>query len=524
MNQLAYAARDLFPLTPYAHQLRAMQFIVGRGNRYALLMEQGTGKTPVLINDAARRYAEGQVDVLLALAPSGVHSNWVLREIPKHMPRWVQHRAAAWYSGPSKAEKEQLASVMEPDTGNVLRVLAMNWEALTTADGLACAIDFLSSKRRGAFTACDESQRVKSPKAIRTKRLLKHIKPLSDVRAIASGTAILNSPWDAYSQFGYLDTGILKTESYTVFKAEYAELLPPGHGLLRHIAQRTRNAYTPQIVARDLEGRPKWRNLAQLDKLIDPWAFRVLKKDCLDLPDKVYTQRFFRMTRDQAARYALLRDDLRLRLEDGITIKPVARIAALTKLSQVVSGYFIPPGGSSETATRFVPIEDDPKMLSLWDEVEQCLEAGEQVIIWARFHVEIGDICELLRKHEVAHVAYHGGVGRSERSGNIDAFESGRARVLVGQQASGGTGITLVAPHSVAAQMTVIYFSNTFALEDRVQSEDRAHRIGQEKTVRYIDILCAGTIDERIVASLTSKIDLAATVLGDKRRALTMLD
>lgn len=198
----------------------------------------------------------------------------------------------------------------------------------------------------------------------------------------------------------------------------------------------------------------------------------------------------------------------------------MARIAALTKLSQIVSGYFLVPG-MGDVVQRIMPADKNPKFDALLDLIE---DSEGQIIIWARFRVEIDDICEILRKKDITHVQYHGGIKRGDRPQAIRDFESGAARVFVGQQAAGGTGITLIAPNSAAATISVIYFSNTFALEDRLQSEDRAHRIGQEKTVRYVDILAANTIDERIVESLRSKVNLAQHVLGDKRRALDLLE
>jgi SNF2 family DNA or RNA helicase len=245
----------------------------------------------------------------------------------------------------------------------------------------------------------------------------------------------------------------------------------------------------------------------------------VLKKDCLDLPEKVYTQTFFRLTPAQLKAYKLLKDDLRLQLEDG-RIAPMARIGALTKLSQIVSGYFLVPGTENDVQ-RIMPTDKNPKFKALLDLLE---DAEGQIIIWARFRVEIEDICQILRKENITHVQYHGGIKRTDRPQAIKDFESGAVRVFVGQQAAGGTGITLIAPNSASDTITVIYFSNTFALEDRLQSEDRAHRIGQDKTVLYVDIIAQDTIDERIVESLKSKVNLAQHVLGDKRRALDLLE
>lgn len=507
---------QLFKVQPYEHQRMALNFIRKR-LYYALLMEQGTGKTAVLLNDGARRWGAGELDGTLVLAPNGVHANWTLREIPTHMPDWVQLTSAAWYASPNRSETSALDELFSAHAGRSLRILTMNWEALITKDGWEMALRFARSCGR-LFLVGDESQRIKNPKAKRTKAVLRLV-PYSSVRAISSGTAVVQSPWDAFSQFGMLHPSILQTESYVAFKAEFAELLPPGHGLLRHIVERTGGRYMPQIVARNEDGTPKWRNLDKLERLIAPHSYRVLKKDCLDLPEKIYTQRYFRMTSKQRKMYDLLRDEFRLKLENG-QIAPVERIASITKMSQVVSGYFIVPG--TDIVQRIMQAEDNPKLLMLMDEIEDRMEAGDQVIIWARFHAEIKDIMTMLKKMEVEAVEYHGEVPARQRQIAIDSFQGGltgcaAARVFVGQQAAGGTGITLTAASSV------IYYSNTWSLEDRLQSEDRAHRIGQRRQVTYLDLLAQDSIDDRVVKALRSKTDLAKTVLGDTRRALELL-
>ena len=510
-----------FKLQPYAHQLAALEFIAERPH-YALLMEQGTGKTAVAIWDFALRYLSGALNGVLVLAPNGVQTNWVRRELPAHWPEDTACAAEAWTSGAGKRESENIRALLQPNVDS-FRILTMNWEALNTEEGYSAAFAFLRSLGAKGGILADESQRAKNPAAQRTKALfrLKALAPA--LRAIMSGTPILKSPWDAYSQFSWLDERILGTTSFWAFKAEYAELLPPGHGLLRHIAQRTRGKKPdPQIVAKDpITGLPRWRNLERLERLIAPHSFRVLKRDCLDLPEKVYTQRWFAMAAKQRAAYDRLKEELRLVLEDG-TILPVERLGALTKLAQVASGYFLIPG--THTPQRLISLEVNPKIAVLMEALESCLEAGEQVIVWARFQAELRDIAERLAERRWAFVEYHGAIGsKTARQEAIDAFERGEAKIFLSQPAAGGVGLTLIAAASVAASMTVIYFSNTFNLEDRVQSEDRAHRIGQQKTVRYIDILAEDSIDEAIVVSLRAKKDIAAIVTGDARRAAEVL-
>ena len=100
---------------------------------------------------------------------------------------------------------------------------------------------------------------------------------------------------------------------------------------------------------------------------------------------------------------------------------------------------------------------------------------------------------------------------QDERQENIKKFQNGdECRFLVGTPQTGGYGITLTKAN------TVIYFSNGYDLEKRLQSEDRAHRIGQKKAVTYIDIICEDTVDEKIVKALREKINIASEVLGEE--------
>lgn len=504
-----------------AHQDEALKFISSKSTLpdcYGLLMEQGTGKTPVEIVDAARRWEAGQINALLVLAPNGVQSNWVLRELPKHMPEGVKWAAAAWYSGAGRHEQEMLDQMINAPAES-LHVLCMNWEALTTQKGLAYAQKFCEKFAGRLKVTVDESQRIKNPKAERTKKLLL-LKKYTTVRSILSGTMILNSPFDAFSQFGWLNENILRTSSFPAFKAEYAEIMPPTSGLMQHLAKQGIK-YLPQIVIKDAQGRPKWRNLDKLEALIAPHIYRVLKKDCLDLPEKVYQQRWFQMTPKQESVYAKLRDELRILLEDG-SESPIAKIGSITKLSQLVSGFYLVPG--TDVAEWLMVQENNPKFNVLMEELETSRAIGEQVIIWARFQAELKAIAVLLKAKGWSYVEYHGEVTKKkERIAAIDKFERGEVEFFLSQQAAGGTGLTLIAPKSMTKTMSVIYFSNTWSLDDRLQSEDRAHRIGQEKSVRYVDILGEDTLDAPILTALRNKQDIAAIITGDARRAAATL-
>jgi len=205
----------------------------------------GTGKTFIIINNAADLWSDGLCGSVLVLAPNGVHSNWTRIELPKHMPEWVRWRSATWQADASKTEQKEFEGIFEP--GDDLRIMSMNWESLQNKRGIEAATRFCRSSRQ-LMIVCDESDAIKNPSAKRTKELMK-LKKYSHWRRIMTGTPITNSPYDAFSHFSFLDTWILGTDSYYAFKAEYAELLRPGNRLYDGIVQRT--GRSPQVVARD---------------------------------------------------------------------------------------------------------------------------------------------------------------------------------------------------------------------------------------------------------------------------------
>lgn len=489
-----------------AHQLKALAQSERR-SFYGYLMEQGTGKTWVDMADTEEKFGRGVIDAFMIAAPRGVHTNWTRREIPTHMS--APHVAGAWRSGMGVTERKALNKLLEPQ-GDKLRIFAINYDALITKDGRKFAEDFLRSARAGAKISADESQRIKTPTTARTKAMLE-LRDLALVRRIDSGTPITKNPGDAFSQFQFLREGVLGTSNYRAFFAEYAQLLNAQNPTTeddwrfrKEIAKNPRMAFALRVARDDVTGMPIYRNLQQLADIIAKHSFRVLKKDCLDLPPKAYSQRWFELSGKQQAAYNLMESELRIMLEDG-SLSPVSKLAALVKLQQITSGYVIVPGRDEPMYVA----EDNPRLNLLVDTLE---DIEGKVIIWARFKEEIAAIARALRAAGRKVVEYHGGVKERDREAAIDDFQEGDADTFLGNAAAGGMGITLTAAN------VAIYFSNSFDSEHRRQSEDRNHRKGTKgDKVLYIDLTCHNSIDESIVRSLQQKFDLAATIMGDRK-------
>ncbi len=491
-------SRVIYKNEPMNHQVLCLTRH-GQDRAFFLAGEQGTGKTFIIINNAAQLWHAGQCDAVLVLAPNGVHINWTKKEIPKHLPDWVQVATAAHSIDNRKAQRDAVSALLVG--GRALRILTMNCESIGTKNGFAIAEAFARSASK-LMLVVDESDTFKNPSAIRTKALMR-LKPLSMWRRTMTGTPSDGSPYALYSQYNFLDERILDCPNYWAYKAEYGVMLHRGHPLLEAIKRKNPALRgTPQIEVRDANGRPKYRNLEKLAARIAPHTFRVLKKDCLDLPPKVYKTVYFPLTPEQQAIYTRAENDLR------VDDTPFHRIAISTKLAQITSGYYVHP--ASPDPVRIPGAT--PRMDLLIERIQSALEANEQVIVWARYTPQILHIAEALTALKIPHATYYGETKQDARTEAREAFERGDIKVFVGNQQAGGAGIELV------AASVVIYFSNNFTLRDRLQSEDRAHRKGQTHTVVYIDMIAENTIDEDTVEALVSKQDVAEAILTSVQR------
>lgn len=506
-----------------AHQAIGARLLSENPQHYMLGCEQGTGKTWMLLADAERQYEAGEIAALLVIAPRGVHHNWVRREIPTHLS--APHIAIAYSSGAGKRAMKQLEALVTPSDATELRILTINVDALSSAVGFRLAHALVT--RFKAMIVWDESHDGKNPAATRTKRAIALARHAVSRRA-ASGTPIGQGPADAYSQFDFLAPGLLGTTSYRAFVAEYSQLLPPTNQLALSIVERRtpglvaeyRDAVrwgereriadltarlsrvAPQIVARDVNGRPRWRNLEKLTAKLDRYMYRVLKRDCLDLPPKVYQTHYFELPAAQRRLYDYVDDASRFDRQDGI-VDIYSALTKAGKLRQVTSGFIMVDG----EATELMPDAVNPRLGALIDCVA---DLDGQFIVWATFREEIVAIERAMRALGITCTTYCGDTSDAERADAIDAFQAGSIRAFIGNPASGGTGITLT------AAQTAIYYSNNFSLQTRLQSEDRNHRIGTTGTALYIDLAAADTYDETVAAALQSKREVAEAILGDE--------
>ena len=468
-----------FKNKPFVHQAAYLQ----RFWEYptsALFAEMGTGKSFMLINNAAMLHDKGKINAMLIVAPKGVYRNWYKSEIPKHMPEHISYKMACWNPTPRKAEKMEMDAMF--NAVDDLRILIMNIEAFSTEKGQQFAKIFL--RVTNAFMAIDESTTIKTPTAKRTKAIVKIGKD-ARYRRIATGSPVTKSPLDLYSQCDFLGEDCLNYNSYYAFQARYAVLV-----------ERKMPTHTfKQVVG--------YRHLDELKDKLDRFAFRVTKDECLDLPDKIYLRRDVDLTAEQKKAYEQMKLMALSVLDEGLVSTNNA-LTQLMRLHQIVCGFVKLDDGQ----------EIDLPNNRLSELMDLLAESDGKVIIWANYRKNIQDIKLAIQKeYGMTSVAtYYGDTAAEDRQDIVDKFSDPKSelRFFVGNPTTGGYGLTLVSSH------TVVYYSNSFDLEKRLQSEDRAHRIGQTEKVTYIDLIATNTVDEHIVKALRNKINIASAVLGEE--------
>ena len=473
-----------FKLKPFDHQVKALEQGWNK-HEFGFFMEMGTGKSKVLIDNIGILHLNYNLEFALIIAPKGVYRNWVAKEIPEHMSDDVPYRVIRWVSSPNKTQQKELKSVADKFDG--LTIFVINVEAFSTVKGQNAG-KWLAQRFGGrGLIAIDESTTIKNHKAKRTKALLK-IAAGFQFRRLLTGSPITKSPMDVYSQCEFLRPGLLGFDSYYAFQGRYAV-----------INRRTMGAHSfQQIVG--------FKNLDELTERIDRYSFRVLKKDCLDLPDKIYTVRYVGLTDEQAKMYKSIQETAIVMLESGDLVTAPAVITQLLRLQQVMSGHLKTDDGD----TIYFPSRRVDALKEILEE-----HAGK-VNIWSRFRYDIIQITKVLAETygEESVASYYGDTTDNARNDIVKQFQSpdSKLRFFVGNPATAGYGLTLTEAD------LVVYYANDFNLETRIQSEDRAHRIGQKNNVTYIDLITEGSIDEKIVKSLRDKIDIGAQVLGEQAR------
>jgi len=464
---------------PYKHQEDALEKSYNKKN-YAYFMEMGCGKSKVLIDNIAWLYMQKEIDTAVIVAPKGVYRNWEVSEIPTHFPDVIEKDVYIWSASPNKTQEKELLRGVHDRTK--LRILLINVEGFATPKVKKYINAFTQNCK--FMVAVDESTTIKNLKAKRTKALIAFGQKATYKR-ILTGSPVTKSPLDLFSQCSFMSNQLLGFTSYFAFQGRYAVTRTQKMGA--HSFQ--------QIIG--------YRNLEELSNKLNNFSFRVTKEQALDLPPKVYTTRQVGLSPEQLQHYTSLKKNAVTMIDDEL-ISATEVMTQLLRLQQVLCGYLKTDDGN------IIDIKNN-RMDALFDTIN---EMDGKVIIWSRFRRDIINISAKLAKKngQGSVVSFFGDTSDTHRKEAVQKFQFGDARFFVANPQTAGFGLTLT------AATNVIYYANDFNLETRIQSEDRCHRIGQKKSVTYVDLISEKTVDEKIVKALRKKINIASEVLGEELR------
>ena len=485
-------AEDPAPLLPYPvkanlykHQIRGANMALRAfgaldaktpGGGFGELFEMGCGKTLTTIAVAGALYNLGKIDRVLVVAPTSVCSVW-----PHDLNQFATFPWEARVLLGDKKKRLKALNELENWPFKALRIAVINYES-THREGIFEAL----AAYKPDLIVCDESQRIKNPSAAQSKALHK-LGDAAPFRMILSGTPVQNNAVDLYSQYRFLDPAVYGANFYA-FKNRYC--IMGGYG--QH-----------QIVG--------YRNMDELVEKEHSVAYRVTKEECLDLPQQTCINRYVQFTDAEQAIYEQLRKSSFLELETGENVTATTILTMYLRLMQLTGGFL-----TADESTRPKQV-NTAKLDALADIVDDyVVDAGKKLVIFARFRAEIAAIANLLRLRKIQYGSIYGDVPMEERGKIVDDFQTNPdTKVFVAQIQTAGLGITL------HAASTAVFYSYDYNYANYAQALARIHRIGQHLPVTYIHLVVDGSIDEKILAALENKEDMAKTVVDSWREVLT---
>lgn len=452
----------MWPLNgqPYDAQKEALKRVAHAPQGYGYFMEMGLGKTAVVVAEVRTLLDKGKIHKGVVFCPFSLTHNWA-NEFVKWLRPDNQVKVAVW-----------------PDTDPKADVYVMPYEsvALGKARGLTFLRQLMDSGKL-VYLALDESTQIKNPTANRTKNLLSVARNAAFCRVL-SGAPMVQGPQDLWAQLKFI--GALRGMSYYQFRGVYCRM----GGYRGH-----------QILGPNKETIE--RLMAEMDRV----SFRAKKEDWIDLPPKVYYQRKVEMSQDQKAAYKLMLKDFLAYVETGVIEAPMV-ITQMGKLQQISSGFIL----NGEDRHELVP-GPDAKIREIQEILD--FEIDNKIIISANYNASIDRLIRYLEPYGVATI--RGGMAKDQVEEEKRKFNEGDARVIICQETSAKYGHTLLG-HTLAPCHTIVFYENTFSLDDRIQMEDRCHRIGQNFSVNVIDFVCSG-IEERVIKALVNKKDMAGAIV-----------
>lgn len=433
-----------------------------------------TGKSKPIIDTAAYLYSQGKIQALIIIADNGVHSNWIEEEIPIHMPDWCPHKMWTYSSNMTKGREKDFEEVAAND--NVLRIFAFNVEGFTSEKAKKKLENIIDIRNLKAMVVIDESESIKNATTKRSKYLTRACRDV-EYKRILTGTPVTQGIEDLYSQCLWLGDQVLGYDSFWTFRGQFCTM--GGYEMKKIVG---------------------YKNIDELVSLLDGYSFRVLKKECLDLPEKIYKRWPVELTPRQRTMYNDIKNKYWTELEGHGTIEADLAIVRLLRLQQITCGWF--PNDDMVAIPG-----DNPKLEATRQYVSSV---NTPALIWCRFKKDIKNITEELRRDHGKDViaSYFGETSTEDRTQHVKNFQAGHYKAMVCSSAA-SRGLTLT------ASSNSFYHSNGNKYGDRIQSEDRNHRIGTKNNVVYTDCVAKNTIDNQFIRAFKRKKNVSDMVTQD---------
>lgn len=457
----------------FQHQVRGynmalINFTLRRG--FGFLFEMGCGKTLTAIAVAGTLYAESKINKLLVVAPTSVCSVW-----PEDFGKFADFPHLEKIMLGTKSQRLKQLKELESFPCEALKVAVINYESVWRDDIFDRLVEFNAD-----MIICDESQRIKTHDAQQSKAM-HQLGDLARYKLILSGTPVQNNAVDLYSQYRFLDPTVFGSNFYK-FRNRFCVM----GGFNRR-----------QIV--------NYKDLDLLIKKEHSIAYRVTKKEALDLPEQTFETRYITLTPSEKKLYNTLKKESATELANGETISASTVLTKLLRLQQFTGGFVIADGEEKPQQIG------SGKINALEDIVDDyVIDSGKKLVIFARFRAELDLIQKLLDKKKLKYGVIYGDIKLSDRGEIVKDFqENEETKVFLAQIDTAGLGITLTAAD------TCVYYSVNFNYAAYSQSLARIHRIGQRNTCTYIHLTTKRTVDELIMKALHKKEDLAKTIVDD---------
>ena len=435
----------------------------------ALFMEMGTGKTRTVIELA--RLRQTKIDRVVWFCPVAVKPT-IFREILKHTDCSEDDIDVF-------GDKTDEQTVPEDRFWHIVGIESMS----SSARIIGAAASLITER---TMVVVDESTYIKGHFSKRTKRITL-ISAKSRYRLILTGTPITQGVVDLYAQMKFLSPKILGYNSFFTFAKNHLVYSDKYRGLIK------RTLHTDWIAER-----------------IKPYVYQVTKAECLNLPDKLYADRYCDLTAEQQAAYQRAKEDFvddLMKYDDGRELQNgIAIFRLFSRLQGIACGFFtdtIEVEGrdtfgrtvrKKETVTTPLPHKRLDALTRILDTV-----TDSHIVVWTKYRQSVDEILDFLKKSDRPGYGFDGRVAESGRQEVVDRWVS-TGGVLVATQSLGSHGL-----NDLVAAATVIFYSNGFKYSERAQTEDRHHRLGQDSPVTYIDIWADCKIEDRIASALASK-------------------